>query len=1289
MKKIYILIPFLVLFLNGCGTIGSSTGGSSGGGGLSSLISGIFVDDIVIGLDYTCSSGRSAQTDANGEFSCPQGNGVSFYLDGLLLGSVTSFDDNDTVTPHTLWPSNPAAQLNVARLLQGSDRDSNGTTITIIGSTVDLNNSTSITSPTFAQDVNTTLASATDANNTLNQNMANLVADALSFETIRLSNSAQSMILYDLNLSTSGEHGVSLAWDSNDTGALAVNGSITRPSFGSGDREVFLTARVYKGDKNATSTPAFTLTIKEADPSDAQSVADANASLTFNTIKNANNLESNITTNLTLSTSGTHGTTISWHSSDNSIVATNGTVNRPTHTAGDQNIELNATISKGASSTVKSFALTVIALPISDTESVVNAANDLTFDDIKLTNPNEGYITTDLNLSTVGTYGTTISWATTNGTFIETNGTVNRPAFTDGHQAVTLTATFTKNLMHADKPFTLTVISLPATDAESVARAKQNLTFADIKNANNAENNITSNLDLITAGEQNTTIAWASSDAGTIATDGTVNRPSYSTGDINVTLSATISKNDENDTKDFDLTVTTLPITDDESITEAKNALTFDTIKNANTAENDILSDLTLSTSGAQGTTISWDSNNTTFLANNGTITRPTQVQGDQNITLIATLSKGAGVDQNKTFLLTVKSVLDADEAITLAKADLSFDDIKNANSAEDTILTNLNLITVGSYGTTISWATSDAAHIATNGAVSRPAFNEEDANVTLTATIAKAGGTSQDKTFVLLVKNIDADVSSSYSSGYGIYTITKPADSFTYELDLGANTKDVYMVFTNESNDTAAASGPTVTSASFLPRSKQNALIDTDNDESPNDEVVRRDFHTPSRISEFNRVVHQAEEESEPLKSLTPTRPLYNMVGDTTTFNDGETVPNTVNATLKKVVNEHNKTLNIWVEDASFGTGCGKSYCVTQTMVDAMADKFLQAGDDNDIYEWVSNIWGEEWEDTGNPNVIADDNNITILLLDIVEENVAGYFYSRDNYKTTIFADSNEKVMFYIDSVSYAEPDGATWEVTDFYPNYMIATLTHEYQHMIHFYQKAIKQGLSSESDTWLNEMCSMITEDVVADKINSNGPRGVDYSDSSAGSSGNANGNLPDFNSYNYVQLTDWYTGDSGAESSYTSYAISYAFGAYLLRNYGGVALMKDIVDSDKTNYLAVEEAVNAHPRGVGKSFEELLREWGATMLLSDKTDAPEDYRYNTGGWFSSSINGKSYNLGSINMFNYTPVPEIYTDLGALHATIYPHANFYYQVGTGLSGKVHLTIDTDTDVQVTVVVK
>ena len=83
------------------------------------------------------------------------------------------------------------------------------------------------------------------------------------------------------------------------------------------------------------------------------------------------------------------------------------------------------------------------------------------------------------------------------------------------------------------------------------------------------------------------------------------------------------------------------------------------------------------------------------------------------------------------------------------------------------------------------------------------------------------------------------------------------------------------------------------------------------------------------------------------------------------------------------------------------------------------------------------------------------------------------------------------------------------------------------------------------SPQKTWLNEMVSMIAQDLIAEKMAVNGPRGVTYNDPSAGTANTTAGRLPKYNANNYIRVSEW--------SHSARYEIAYAFGAYLARTYG----------------------------------------------------------------------------------------------------------------------------------------
>jgi len=505
--------------------------------------------------------------------------------------------------------------------------------------------------------------------------------------------------------------------------------------------------------------------------------------------------------------------------------------------------------------------------------------------------------------------------------------------------------------------------------------------------------------------------------------------------------------------------------------------------------------------------------------------------------------------------------------------------------------------------------------------------------------------------------------------------------------------------------------------------------------------------------------------------------------------------------ATLKKTIlnvdtNYGNKTLNVWVSNDSFddGDGCSKKTCITQEMVDELADTFLKAGSDNDIYDWITTIYGEEWSKSASDkysDLIQETDSIDILLTDIDNDNspnsgVVGYFWAKDNFTKDIYSGSNERIMFYIDSVMFANTDNG-----DFWQKEIYSTLAHEFHHMINFYQKNILRDTSL--DTWIDEMLSETVEDAVATKIEHIGPRGVTpYDDGSAGDSGNTDGRYPTFNRYNYISLTEWY-------NSLANYSNVNAFGAFLTRNYGievlhdieqstyehtdaiGYAVEKNDEDikptsismSDELNqtidinntyqvevlspayqtnltininnapkdiYLVLtnystSEATNLdithsnkivvaknakivtvppqspikptpqHITDFNKQvlkptikrfndesdndydeiFNTLLRDWGISVMLSDIINPYEKLTYNTGDFIESTYDGITYDLGSINFFNYSPQPTIHTDISSVNS----QSNYYYIVGEDLNGSIDVNITLQDSMQATLIAK
>lgn len=108
-----------------------------------------------------------------------------------------------------------------------------------------------------------------------------------------------------------------------------------------------------------------------------------------------------------------------------------------------------------------------------------------------------------------------------------------------------------------------------------------------------------------------------------------------------------------------------------------------------------------------------------------------------------------------------------------------------------------------------------------------------------------------------------------------------------------------------------------------------------------------------------------------------------------------------------------------------------------------------------DDIYPAVTDLFGTEWI----PG-IDNDPRIHILHLDHIETEELGYFTSGDVYPQTIFTDSNEREIIYLNMDLLTLGD-----------EYYFGTVTHELQHLIQWYQ-------DSNETTWLDEGLAQLAE-------------------------------------------------------------------------------------------------------------------------------------------------------------------------------------------------------------------
>jgi len=499
---------------------------------------------------------------------------------------------------------------------------------------------------------------------------------------------------------------------------------------------------------------------------------------------------------------------------------------------------------------------------------------------------------------------------------------------------------------------------------------------------------------------------------------------------------------------------------------------------------------------------------------------------------------------------------------------------------------------------------------------------------------------------------------------------------------------KSVYVLLSNSSETRAS-----------LPKITHNKVAQTQRSQKDVSPVVptihtKRGQHAPAYIQAFNKNVKKHLKNKKIIKSEKRTSTTLipqkkDVENDLKVFYIENNTNKSTSATARKIVTDvhtsfGNKTLNIWVSNDSFGSDCNKSKCVTQEMVDALAETFLKTGLNNDIYDWVTNIYGEEWNAAAENKynyVIGANNEITILLTDIENDDksnggTTGYFHAKDNVKKTNISASNERVMFYIDSVMFANGED-TWDINDYWPKEIVSTLVHEFVHMIDYFQKTVIIG-GDAADTWFSEMLAETTEDLVATKIGHIGPRGVEHADGTAGSGENRDGRYGLFNKNNTLSLSTW----TGALADYSKVS---AFGTYLTRNYGGAKVMHDIMHNKYSDTEAIVNAVRKSPQGEEKTFADLQKEWGIAVLLSDQENLVDKPTYNTGEFTNTTYNEVTYELGSINFFNYSDQPKISTSVGKVQ----PQGNYYYKVGDNLTGTVTIDLTLDATTSATLIVK
>lgn len=246
-----------------------------------------------------------------------------------------------------------------------------------------------------------------------------------------------------------------------------------------------------------------------------------------------------------------------------------------------------------------------------------------------------------------------------------------------------------------------------------------------------------------------------------------------------------------------------------------------------------------------------------------------------------------------------------------------------------------------------------------------------------------------------------------------------------------------------------------------------------------------------------------------------------------------------------------------------------------------------------DDMYRMITNVYGNESDEiymyNGKNFSLADieqhsatGKKVNIVLSRFVSTGTIGYFYCKDYYvgypagSSDARASSNKGKYVYMNTRYAGTESGRKMSYS---------TLAHEFQHMIMFGQKNIRCNVRVAD--WFNEMMSMVCEDIMQ--------RQLEIDDAQS-----PKNRLGRFAASYYLSGASEFISVNG--SHLPSYAVLYAFGAYLTRVYGGASFVNKVMQSALANEQAITAAVS-EVTGRQTSFTEILRAFVLSFVKDDE--------------------------------------------------------------------------------------
>ena len=177
----------------------------------------------------------------------------------------------------------------------------------------------------------------------------------------RISLDAKNSVKRNLALPLSYDYGVLISWESSDEEVVSAKGEVLNPAVGDSARKVTLKAEISKNEIKAEKVFEFTVSPFETID---ELLNKAVNNLSFNAL--SSQAINEVTENLTLPKIGAGGSSISWFSSDESVISVGedteglkGIIKRPEADGNDAYVTLTAIIEYSGESKKKNFLITV------------------------------------------------------------------------------------------------------------------------------------------------------------------------------------------------------------------------------------------------------------------------------------------------------------------------------------------------------------------------------------------------------------------------------------------------------------------------------------------------------------------------------------------------------------------------------------------------------------------------------------------------------------------------------------------------------------------------------------------------------------------------------------------------------------------------------------------------------------------------------------------------------------------------------------------------------------------